>query len=86
MLTDPSPVDSFVFAGGDHRSPSREISGSNRDRSRSRSSRFSPSRGRDSREECRLPILGLGGRMAGLASCALAPWTVRGRWTQALSP
>ena len=53
MLADPCPVDSSVSAGGDRRSPSREIGGSTGDRSRSHSSRLSPSQGRDSCEERR---------------------------------
>ena len=51
VLADPSPVDSFVSAGGDRQSPSREIGGFTGDRSRA--ARLSPSRDRDSREERR---------------------------------
>ena len=50
VLADPSLVASSISAGRDHRSRSREIGGSTGDRSRSRSSRLFPSRGRDSRE------------------------------------
>ena len=53
VLTDTSPVYSSIPAGGDRRSSSRGIGGSTRDRYRSRSSRLSPSQGRDCREERR---------------------------------
>ena len=51
VLAGPSPVDFSVSAGGDRQSHSCEVGGFTRACSRSRSSRLSPSRGRDSREE-----------------------------------
>ena len=59
MLADPSPVDSSVSAGGDCRSPSREVE--------------------ILVKSVAVPVLGLGGRVTGLASHAFAPPTVHGR-------
>ena len=53
VLADPDPVVSSSPPGGDHRSCSGGREGFAGDRFRSRSSRLSPSRGRDSREEHR---------------------------------
>ena len=80
VLADPSPVASSVSAGHDRRSRSREIREYTRGRSCSCSSRSYPSRGRDSREGRRCARLrsGGGGRVTGLASCALVPRTVCG--------
>ena len=50
MLVDPVPVVSSSSPGGDRRSRSGGRGDSTGDRSRSRSSRLSPPRGRDSRE------------------------------------
>ena len=78
MLADPSSVASSVFAGRDRRSRSHEIRESTRDRSRSRSSQSSPSRGRDSHEGRRCARSWSGGRVTGLVSRSHVPQTVRG--------
>ena len=87
MLADPSLVDSSVSAGGDRRSPSCEMGGSTGDRSCSRSSRVSPSRGRDSHEEHRSACSqsqGVECQVLGVALSLHGPFAVA--WTKALLP
>ena len=76
MLAAPSSVASSASAGRDRRSHSCEVEGSTEDRSRSRSSRPSPSRGLDSCGEChcaRSQSGEGGGRVTGLTCHTLAP-------------
>ena len=80
VLSDHSPVYSSVSAGGNRRSPSREIGGSTGDRSRSRALPvYLPLEVEILVKSVAVPVLCLRGPVAGLASRAFTPWTVRGR-------